>query len=163
MKHSKDKKKPVLLPASDRPTQKEYKEYPLYPPAEDMMNRGERVNADLEDPTFPIADGTIPKDQTIREPQEHEDSIIDLMEPVDEFTVTEEDLVALGPKDLSMDGGDDEQLQHRTTPVDFASLDMDIPGTELDDAAERIGSEDEENNGYSLGGDNHEDLEESRP
>ncbi len=39
---------------------------------------------------------------------------------------------------------------------------LDIPGAELDDADEAIGSEDEENNYYSLGGDNHEDLEEDQ-
>ncbi len=33
---------------------------------------------------------------------------------------------------------------------------FDVPGTELDDEQEEIGSEDEENNTYSLGGDNHE-------
>jgi thioredoxin reductase len=38
--------------------------------------------------------------------------------------------------------------------------DLDIPGAELDDPAEDIGSEDEENNFYSLGGDRHNDLEE---
>lgn len=36
---------------------------------------------------------------------------------------------------------------------------LDIPGSELDDANEEIGEEDEENNYYSLGGDDHEDLE----
>lgn len=40
--------------------------------------------------------------------------------------------------------------------------DLDIPGAELDDADEAIGEEDEENNYYSLGGDNHDDLEESQ-
>ncbi|MCW3462403.1 hypothetical protein [Chitinophaga nivalis] len=40
--------------------------------------------------------------------------------------------------------------------------DLDIPGAELDDDAEAIGEEDEENNLYSLGGDRHEDLEEDR-
>jgi hypothetical protein len=39
---------------------------------------------------------------------------------------------------------------------------LDIPGAELDDDNEEIGEEDEENNYYSLGGDNHEDLEEDR-
>jgi hypothetical protein len=39
--------------------------------------------------------------------------------------------------------------------------DLDIPGSELDDELEDIGSEDEENNYYSIGGDDHEDLEES--
>jgi hypothetical protein len=39
--------------------------------------------------------------------------------------------------------------------------DLDIPGAELDDNDEAIGEEDEENNYYSLGGDNHENLEEN--
>lgn len=38
---------------------------------------------------------------------------------------------------------------------------LDVPGSELDDTQEDVGSEDEENNYYSLGGDNHEDLEQS--
>jgi hypothetical protein len=33
-------------------------------------------------------------------------------------------------------------------------------GFELDDKKENIGSEDEENNGYIIGGDNHNNLEE---
>jgi hypothetical protein len=39
--------------------------------------------------------------------------------------------------------------------------DLDVPGADLDDADEKIGEEDEENNYYSLGGDDHNDLEES--
>lgn len=39
--------------------------------------------------------------------------------------------------------------------------DLDVPGSELDDADEFNGEEDEENNYYSLGGDRHEDLEET--
>ena len=39
---------------------------------------------------------------------------------------------------------------------------LDVPGSELDDADEDIGSEDEENNYYSIGGDNHNDLEEDK-
>jgi hypothetical protein len=38
---------------------------------------------------------------------------------------------------------------------------LDIPGSELDDEQEDIGSEDEENNYYSLGGDDHNDLDEN--
>lgn len=40
--------------------------------------------------------------------------------------------------------------------------DLDVPGSELDDADEAIGEEDEENNYYSLGGDDHDDLEEDK-
>ena len=38
--------------------------------------------------------------------------------------------------------------------------DLDVPGADLDDAQEDIGSEDEENNYYSIGGDNHSNLDE---
>lgn len=43
-----------------------------------------------------------------------------------------------------------------------SSLDrgLDVPGAELDDAEEETGGEDEENNYYSLGGDNHNNLDE---
>jgi hypothetical protein len=67
-----------------------------------------------------------------------------------ESELTEDDLEALGPKDLSMDGGDDEDLAHRVHPADFSGKDLDVPGAELDDAQEDIGSEDEENNSYSF-------------
>ncbi len=33
---------------------------------------------------------------------------------------------------------------------------LDVPGSELDNNQENVGSEDEENNYYSLGGDNHD-------
>jgi hypothetical protein len=38
---------------------------------------------------------------------------------------------------------------------DFTGGDLDIPGTELDDEQEKIGSEDEENNYYSFGDDDN--------
>ena len=81
-------------------------------------------------------------------------------DPANPSDLTEEDFEALGERDLSLDLGDDEQLRHRTVPVDFTGEDLDVPGSELDDAQEAIGSEDEENNNYSLGGENHENLEE---
>ncbi len=43
---------------------------------------------------------------------------------------------------------------------DVTGSDLDIPGSEVDDELEIIGSEDEENNYYSLGGDDHNDLDE---
>ena len=42
------------------------------------------------------------------------------------------------------------------------SEDLDVPGADLDDENEEIGEEDEENNYYSLGGDNHNDLDEDK-
>ncbi len=40
--------------------------------------------------------------------------------------------------------------------MDKSGSDLDIPNSEADDIQEDIGSEDEENNFYSLGGDNHD-------
>ena len=48
------------------------------------------------------------------------------------------------------------------TDDDATESKLDVPGAELDDDQEVIGSEDEENNYYSIGGDNHDDLEEDR-
>ena len=46
--------------------------------------------------------------------------------------------------------------------AEYPVNDLDVPGSELDDDMEIIGSEDEENNYYSLGGDDHDDLEEGQ-
>jgi len=55
----------------------------------------------------------------------------------------------------------------RSEPLDgkdgLYGSDLDIPGAELDDDQELIGEEDEENNYYSLGGDDHNDLDEDNP
>ena len=82
-----------------------------------------------------------------------------------ESDVTAEDLQALGPKDLSMDMGEDEQLlKNRVWPVDMAGKDLDVPGSEDAGRVEDqgIGPADEENDFYSLGGDRHEDQMEGK-
>lgn len=50
------------------------------------------------------------------------------------------------PGEAKYGWGDDEQLRNRRTPVDFASDGLDVPGSEVDDAKENVGSEDEESN-----------------
>jgi len=45
---------------------------------------------------------------------------------------------------------------------DVSGGDLDIPGNEEDEKENNAGSEDEENNFYSLGGDDHNDLEEDK-
>lgn len=52
------------------------------------------------------------------------------------------------------------KLNEKYFDEDMSGSDLDVPGSELDDELENIGSEDEENNYYSLGGDNHDDLDE---
>jgi len=54
---------------------------------------------------------------------------------------------------------DDESLKKQ---AGILSGGLDVPGAELDDEAEAKGSEDEENNYYSLGGDDHSDLDEDK-
>jgi hypothetical protein len=44
---------------------------------------------------------------------------------------------------------------------DMSGDDLDVPGSEYDDEEEWIGNEDEENNYFSLGGENHHDLDEN--
>ncbi len=56
----------------------------------------------------------------------------------------------------------DNELRRKDLDDENIGKDLDIPGSELDDSQENIGSEDEENNYYSLGGDDHEDLEEDQ-
>ncbi len=51
--------------------------------------------------------------------------------------------------------------QKKNTSNPGLDEDLDIPGAELDDANELIGEEDEENNYYSLGGDEHTNLDEN--
>lgn len=77
-----------------------------------------------------------------------------------ESDVTAEDMQALGPRDLSLDMGEDENvLKNRVWPVDMAGSDLDVPGVPDDNNGldQAIGPEDEENDFYSLGGDAHED------
>ncbi|HEU5145660.1 MAG TPA: hypothetical protein VFT90_03060 [Chryseosolibacter sp.] len=164
-----------------------------YPANEDIMNRKNtrRVGMDVENfsrmvgtenlninepiVTNPndITDEPITNEEDVEDRRDH----VAMEHPIpkdidsDEFDtsersesdVTEEDLQALGPKDLSMDMGEDERLlKNRVWPVDMVGSDLDVPGSELDDGNEEIGSEDEENNNYSLGGDRHEDNMEGK-
>lgn len=51
---------------------------------------------------------------------------------------------------------DGTPLNEGSFDKDISADDLDVPGASLDDANEKIGEEDEENNEYSLGGDNHD-------
>ena len=73
----------------------------------------------------------------------------------------------INPEDISKPKALNENAEAgKNNEKDFAEdksgSDLDVPGSELDDAQEKIGSEDEENNYYSLGGDDHNDLEEDK-
>ena len=53
------------------------------------------------------------------------------------------------------------EMNEKDFERDVSGGDLDIPGSELDDDMEDLGSEDEENNYYGLGGDNHNNLDEN--
>ncbi len=74
---------------------------------------------------------------------------------------TEIDPANTSKKKTSTELETDETWNEKDFSDDLSGDDLDIPGAELDDAQEDIGNEDEENNYYSLGGDNHNDLEEA--
>ena len=65
----------------------------------------------------------------------------------------------INPEDITetKENEDVESTNNDESEPDFSGDDLDVPGSELDDNEEKIGSEDEENNFYSLGGDNHDD------
>ena len=54
------------------------------------------------------------------------------------------------------------ELNEKEFEGHMSGRDLDVPGSELDDALEDKGDEDEENNSYSVGGDRHDDLEEDK-
>jgi len=128
-------------------TDKDYPGYPHYPAEEDAM-RGKPTGAADEGDENGIVMGT-------------------------DADVSKEDLDLLNRAEQNMDTPDATNLVHAeldNTDEDgdplnedegtYTGDELDVPGSELDDNDERIGEEDEENNYYSLGGDEKENLEE---
>jgi len=76
----------------------------------------------------------------------------ELLDRTDESMSTEEDEDVFNAE--LDDRDDDGELLNEE--IDTTGEDLDVPGSEDDDADEEIGEEDEENNNYSLGGDNHD-------
>jgi hypothetical protein len=69
---------------------------------------------------------------------------------------------SIDPEDItrSKDHNKPGKKNEKDFEEDVSGSDLDVPGSEDDDAEENVGSEDEENNHYSLGGDEMNDLEE---
>jgi hypothetical protein len=162
--------------SNDAKIDQDFPGYPHYPAKDDILNpdnHTERVDIDIENITpkgrnvdVQLKENSIrPSDEFVNTPfeeaVEEKDDDIGIV-PGTEADVTEEDLILLGERDQDMDMGEDEEIKRVGSLLDQAGDEMDMPGTELDDANESIGEEDEENNYYSLGGDRHENLEEDR-
>nr|WP_294858634.1 hypothetical protein [uncultured Fluviicola sp.] len=69
-----------------------------------------------------------------------------------------EDIYRTDKEEMDLDPEDISKKKSSNEP----SIDknLDVPGSELDDEQEATGNEDEENNYYSLGGDDHNNLDE---
>lgn len=67
----------------------------------------------------------------------------------------------IDPENINKLKEPNDKIRNKWNESDYdhqvAGGDLDIPGSEYDDEEEDIGMEDEENNYYSLGGDNHSD------
>ena len=117
--------------------------YPHYLQQEDVMSSAKRIELSME--KFP--------EHAPVEPVTAKVETKAAEAPGSDSDITRDDLAALGPKEGDMDGSDDEIMNLSGDRYDRTGEELDVPGTELDDANENIGSEDEENNYYSLGGD----------
>ncbi len=73
-----------------------------------------------------------------------------------EFDIDPENISKKKP----IENDEDPEWNERDFDLEHPGDDLDVPGSELDDEQENRGSEDEENNYYSIGGDDHIDLEE---
>ncbi|HKR05334.1 MAG TPA: hypothetical protein VJY62_11935 [Bacteroidia bacterium] len=126
--------------------------YPHYPESEDIMNREERANTDVEN--LSRSHGGRNSELKEHPPVERYKDATPEIVPGTEADLTRNDLFSLGPVDRDQDEGEDETLlPSLKIGPDLSGDDLDVPGSELDDEAESRGSEDEENNYYSRGQD----------
>jgi len=153
--------------ANDEKIDQDFPGYPHYPAREDIMDKrtdSHRVDEDVENlpnsnnktgvgQRFSATNNNTERARDAMTPQPGlGDDDLDL-KPGTEGDVNDDDLAALNSTDNEIG------TPQNVTNEDL-NTDLDIPGSELDDANEEIGEEDEENNYYSLGGDQHENLEE---
>ena len=133
----------------------EFPGYPHYPSNEDITKQMERVPVNVEN-LAPADSGANQVKKTEASTSLLQESIDDEVKivPGTEADVTREDLRLLN----ATEGAYADTSNSSTVTGE----DLDVPGADEDDPNEDIGEEDEENNYYSLGGENHENLEEDR-
>lgn len=151
--------------SNDKKTKEDFPGYPHYPANKDMMSKtniNNKVDLDSENNSTATGSESVREDEAPTE-GENELSDKDDLEIVKgtEADVTKEDLEILKGSDQGMllDKDDVDAIDNN---LERTGEDLDVPGSELDDNDENIGEEDEENNYYSLGGDNHNELEEDK-
>jgi hypothetical protein len=163
---SPENKKKVIAQKKVVPHVDEFPGYPHYPSTDDITNPRKgyekmELNESLRRLGKPKGKpaSVKPESEQMEKPW-----LPDLETSEEEFAasnVSADEKRLLESDELSEDMGEDEELRTRVWDVDVSGSDLDIPGAESDDEEEDVGEEDEENNLYSLGGDRHEDMEQS--
>jgi len=168
----KQNKKPEANTSNPKENEKkDFPGYPHYPKNEDVMNSDERVdtaNMDEMQRGSTASNSVKKKTNDLAAPAESETPQTSAAETLREkaafnFNPNDDDEVEF------VDGTDaditeeevDELERDGVSDHNFHPDELDVPGAELDDDSEEIGEEDEENNYYSLGGDEKENLEEN--
>lgn len=132
------------LPIADSPNLKSLEEY-YNSLVEIVKNYSKTHESTKEEPTnFPGYEHYVATDDIYSQDKEEKD---------------------IDPENSSQDKAPTKKghsMNEKSFKDDMSGDDLDVPGSELDDEQEGNGSEDEENNYYSLGGDNHHDLDESK-
>jgi hypothetical protein len=151
--------------------QNQFPGYPHYDAKEDIMdkrNEAQKVSTDPNDM------GPNARTESMEQRTAPAGDLQNATDETTEADVTPEDLQMLSaafqsrdmddmdPEEAKLDETDEDgdPLNEPRSTYNQTGADLDVPGSETDDANENIGEEDEENNYYSLGGDNHESLEE---
>ena len=141
--------------------------YPHHPASEDITANEQEVPLNEEtDPNRPLSEAGKPAMAPGENLDETEFKKGDPLVTSTESNVSDEERALLDESERGIDGSDDEMAPARAhldeTDMDgdplnessgrenFLGDDLVVPGSELDDADENIGSEDEENNYYSL-------------
>ena len=158
--------------SNDEKIDQDFPGYPHYPAKDDILdpdNDTQRIDVDIENYTPHNGIGDINLNKKIVELNPAENNVLsDSTYEVDEIMivsgteadVTEEDLMILSETNGHLESYLEKQNDEE--PTAFTGDELDVPGAELDDANEVLGEEDEENNYYSIGGDNHENLDEDK-
>lgn len=150
---------------SHQQNEENLKGYPHYPASEDITrpaNNNGRERLETTEPIVPFNDTVDPCDAEGVVIAATDADITDeevLMLEYAAQNLTDTTLFAATLDAIDDDGTPLHELSSLSHSTDGSTLD--IPGSEDDDIQENIGSEDEENNYYSLGGDNHTSLDEN--
>lgn len=163
---------------SDKKNKESFPGYPHYPAGEDITNSGnstgrENVNDEDIPASHKINAQELSPNAVNEQPSDENDDIVmgtdadvtaedlQMLELADQNTDTEDGRnLAAASLDETDDDGD--PLNEEGANGFVSGDELDVPGAELDDTEENEGEEDEENNYYSLGGDNHESQEENK-